>query len=143
MTIVEIKNQLLSHFFENTVFNMSSHIDKIELTEEISPMKSEIVRTVLNELELLGLVRKVASSNNEVWILVQSLHSFHQNLSISAATAEIIADTINSFREANEIDGDTCDKTKITESDILNLVNISHIMAESPSLDQEQEEDEK
>lgn len=141
MTIVEIKNQVLTHFFNNTIFSLSSDSQKIELDDDLKPLTEEVVRTVLVDLENLGLIKKVASAQKEIWILTQSLTAFNQNVTITAATAEMISDTINSFREANEISGDISDKTKITEADIINLVNISHIMAETPLDDEEFEDD--
>lgn len=141
MTIVEIKNQVLTHFFNNTIFSLSSDSQKIELDDDLKPLTEEVVRTVLVDLENLGLIKKVASAQKEIWILTQSLTAFNQNVTITAATAEMISDTINSFREANEISGDISDKTKITEADIINLVNISHIMAETPLDDEESEDD--
>jgi hypothetical protein len=134
MTIIEIKNQLVSHFFDNTIFNLLTDADKITLDEETAQFREGAIRTALLELEETGMVKRVQNLKREAWILTQSFDSYNQNVQITASTAEIVAETINAFREANNISGDICDKTKITEKDIVNLLNICHALSESPNV---------
>ncbi len=142
MTIVEIKNQLISHFYENNVFNMETDGPKINLSDDLESVRKEVINTVLLELASVNVVKKVESAEKSVWLLTQSFDSFNQSVVLSAAASEIIADTINDFRDANDIPGDTCDKTKITEADIMNLINICHALLESGAdFDDEDEED--
>lgn len=138
MTIIEIKNQLISHFYENTVFDMESDGLKINLPENLDGSRREVIATVLNDLVARGMLVKVDSTDKSIWILTQSFDSFNQQVVISAACANAISETINDFREANNIPGDLCDKTKITEADIMNLVNIVYVL-----LDDEEEFQEK
>ncbi len=87
------------------------------------------------------MIKKIESPEKSVWLLTQSFQSFSQSVVISAAASEIIGDTINQFREANDVDEDLVDKTKITEADLLNLVNICHVLLESEPDDFDDMED--
>ena len=139
MSIIEIKNQLISHFYDNDSFTVSEDspdLQKIQLDDNLNYIKGDVVSSVLLELETMGMVKKVSAG---VWLLTQSFDTFSQSVILSANSSEIIADTINSFRDANEITGDVCDKTKIVESDIMNLVNICHVLLEEGSQENEEE----
>lgn len=142
MTIIEIKNQIISHFFDNTSFDLATDAAKIQLPDELGAARDEILASVLTELEVIGMIKKVAWSAKSIWLLTQPFDSFNQTVVLSAAASEILADTINSFRDANEISGDICDKTKISEDDILNLVNICHVLLDGPISDGDLLEDE-
>lgn len=131
MTIIEIKNQLISHFYDKNVFDMEADEKKIQLADDLESVRKELIGTVLAELSAIGMVKKIESPAKTIWLLTQSFESFNQSVVLSAAASEIIGDTINQFREANDLAGDLCDKTKITESDLLNLVNICHVLLES------------
>lgn len=142
MTIVEIKNQLISHFYDKNVFDMDEDGPKIRLSDDLEGVRKEVINTVLAELASVNVVKRVDSSTKSVWLLTQSFDSFNQSVVLSAAASEIIADTINDFRDANDIPGDTCDKTKIMEADIMNLINICHALLESGADDFDDEDDE-
>ncbi len=141
MTIVEIKNQLITHFYDNDSFDLDTDGKKIQIDDEMESMRSATIRAILGDLESSGIVKCIESSEKTIWILVQSFHTFTQSVTISAASAEIIGDTINMFRDANDINGDVCDKMKITESDILNLVNICHVLLESEPIDFDEDQE--
>ncbi len=143
MTIVEIKNQLISHFYDKNVFDMDIDGPKVRLDDDLESVRKEVIHTVLLELAAINVVKKVDSAEKSIWLLTQSFDSFNQTVVLSAAASEIIADTINDFREANDIPGDTCDKTKIMEADIMNLINICHALLESGVDDFEDEDDDE
>ena len=63
--------------------------------------------------------------------MTQSFESLSQAVTITAPVGEAICETINAFREANDIGGDAPDKTKIVESDLMNLVNIIQVLLQS------------
>lgn len=142
MTIVEIKNQIIGHFYEKDSFNLQEDGPKIELSEDLEPIRAETLRSVLSDLEALNMVKRVAGGANEVWILTQSFESFNQAVIITAPVGEAICDQINWFREANGIQGDAPDKTKITETDIMNLVNIIEVILQDGANDLDDEDGE-
>lgn len=147
MTIVDIKNQLISHLFDNDSFDLAQDGPKLTLSDDLEPVRAEVVASVLGELEDMKMVKKVSFGERSVWLLTQPFDSFSQTLVLSAAASEILAETINSFRDANEIEADICDKTKITEEDLINLVNICHVLLDGSDMidgfdEEEDEEDE-
>lgn len=131
MTIVEIKNQLISHYYDKNVFDLEIDGPTIQLSDELESVRKEVIESVLSELAALGMVKIIESAQKSIWVLTQSFDSFNQTVVLSAAASEIIGDIINEFRSANEISGDVCDKTKISESDIMNLVNICQVLLET------------
>lgn len=139
MSIIEIKNQLISHFYDNDTFDILVDSNKIELDDSLLSVRQQVVSTVLGELETMGMIKKVSQGERTIWMLTQSFDTFNQTVVLSASSSEIIADTINSFRDANEISGDVCDKTRISEADILNLVNICHVLLEGETNSDETE----
>lgn len=141
MTIIEIKNQLISHFYDKDVFDMEIDGPKIRLSDDLERVRKEVINTVLFDLEAINVIKKVESAEKSVWMLTQSFDSFNQSVVLSASASESIAETINDFRDANDIPGDTCDKTKITEADIVNLVNIIYALIETGADELEDEEE--
>lgn len=131
MTIIEIKNQIISHFFDSDSFDMEVDGPKIALPEDMEPAREEILSSVLAEVESTGMIKKVARGVKSIWLMTQPFDSFSQSVVLSAGLCELLADTINSFREANEISADLCDKTKIGEADISNLISICHVLLDS------------
>lgn len=131
MNIIYVKNLLLSFFLENDYFDMDIHSEGILLGKELDDLKKDLLRTALTDLESTGMLKKILSKKKECWFLTRDLNSFHQSVVLSPNTIEYIANTINSFREANSIIGNACDKTKITETDILGLVSICHSLADN------------
>jgi hypothetical protein len=147
MTIVDIKNQIISHLFDNDSFDLEVDGPKLTLSDDLLSVRDEVITTVMGELEDMKMIRRVASGEKDVWLLTQPFDSFSQSIILGASTSEILADTINSFRDANDIDADVCDKTKISEHDILNLLNICHALLDSDmdifDDDDDMDEDEK
>ncbi len=131
MTIVEIKNQIMGHFYEHDAFILETDGPKVELSDDINDMRRELLIAVLGELEASGIVKRVTSGAADVWVLTQSFESLNQSVVVSAPIGEAICETINSFREANGIAGDAPDKTKITQDDLMNLVNIIQVLLQS------------
>ena len=123
MTIVEIKNQIITHFGDKNSFNIETDGGKIELSEDLASFRADVIKAVMTDLEGVGMIKRIATTQ-DLWVLTQSFGSFSQNVTISAGVGEVIADQINWFREGNDITDDVCDKTNITESDLLMLCNI-------------------
>lgn len=141
MTIVDIKNQLISHYFDNDSFDLAEDGPKLTLSDDLEAARPHVVTSVLDELEEMKMVKRIKGT--DVWLLTQSFDSFNQTVVLSAAASEILADTINWFREENEIEADLVDKTKLTEHDIMNLVNICHVLLDDgDEIDEDDEEGE-
>lgn len=131
MTILDVKNQLVSYFFGSDVFNIGGQeADQIKLADDLAPYRQQALRAALQELELTGIVKRLASPDGDAWVLNQSFGSVPQTVVISPQCAEWLGNTINGFREAHDLEEDACDKTRITENDIVNLLSILHQVME-------------
>lgn len=125
MTILTIKNQLLTHFMSHDTFDFSRHALELEFDKELAGFREQMVTAACEELEKMGLVKKMLANDSakEIWVLVQPLAAFQQQVIISPITANMVALTVNHHNEMDEIEG-RCDMTKIDEADILRLVQI-------------------
>lgn len=129
MTILQVKNQLISHFFSNDTFEFEKHQLMVEFEKDVASFRAEMLKAALTELEQVGVVKKMAIEGREMWVLTQSMHSFNQQVVISPICAELIANTVNAVNEIQNIDVE-CDKTKIDEQDLMRLVQIVEDMLE-------------
>lgn len=125
MTILTVKNQLVTHFLQHDTFDFSRHALDIEFDKEVVGFREEMVHAACVELEQLGLIKKVVSDSREkqIWVLVQPLVAAQQSVVLGPLVSEIIGNVINHYNEIEELD-ERCDKTKISELDILRLVQI-------------------
>lgn len=123
MTILAVKNQLITHFLSNDTFEFSRHALEIEFDKDLIGFREEMIRAAMAELETLGLIKKLSNHEREIWVLAQPLNAFNQQVTIGPLVAEIIANTINFYNESENIEVQ-CDKTKIDEEDIMRLVSI-------------------
>lgn len=131
MTILDIKNQLVTHFFNSDVFAIGGQeASTIKFSDDLAPFRDQALRAALLELELAGIVKKLGNPDGDAWVLHQSFGSVPQTVVISPQCAEWLGNTINGFREAHDLDEDACDKTRITENDIVNLLSILHQVME-------------
>lgn len=92
---------------------------------EYSLVKKDLVMLALKNLEETGLVKKV---NDNFWILVAPITQMAQEVTISPMIAEMVAETINNYRESYEVEEGECSKIDLAEEDILNLCNIVQML---------------
>lgn len=131
MTITEVKNEVLSHFFNNPILSQDDFVKiKVEgVTEEV---KADLILAALRELVKIDMVAQISGigltsfSQKECWALVRPFAEYGQSIDISPFAAELIANTINSFTSSNDIEGPVADKTNLDEGDIIALVDIIH-----------------
>jgi hypothetical protein len=135
MTILEVKNQLITHFLSQDTFEFNRHQLMVTFDKETADFREGLLKAALAELEALAVVKRMVVDEREVWVLVQPMtQCFMQQVTIGPLVAEVIANTVNFIREAEGIDT-LCDKTKIGELDLLFLVKkaeecIAHIEAD-------------
>lgn len=123
MTLQELRNKLLGYFCSNTYYDSKSVLDCDELLNSNPDLKNAMILEVLRDLEGLKIIRKCIDNENGClfWVLDKPISSYDQDVTISAVTASIVADTINNYRASNNITNDFCDKLRIKEDDIHNL----------------------
>lgn len=143
MTLVDIKNALLSHFLTCPTFNLGDDMDVIKIDRkeagnDFVAHKEEIVRYSLNELAKVGVVAQVSEN---LYILTQSLNSMSQTIVLTPVTALMLADLVNGFtRQTGEQKetGYVVNKMAVTDYDISTLCRICHTML---NMDEEDDED--
>lgn len=123
MTLSDIKNQLFSHFLKKDYFSISEHADSITVASDFLESKEKLIAATMEDLIDIDIV---APLDDGRWILKAPIISIPQTVQIGGTTAELIADFVNSYRDANNIKGDLCNKFQISERDIVNLLQISH-----------------
>lgn len=124
MTILGVKNQLITHFLQKDTFEFKKHdLISVQFDKETADFREELTELALADLEQLNIVRKVVNDDRTMWVLIQPIHSFQQQVTVGPLVAEVMANTINFVNEMEHVDL-LCDKTKIDEGDILRLVKI-------------------
>jgi hypothetical protein len=139
MTLLDIRNQIISKLCTKNVLS-TADFDDIQVVKELEDAKEELVRAALAEIEATTLIKRIGGSMGDMWILTHPLNSSGHQVGISMNVADAIAEVINSFLKAHELDEDRCDSLNITERDIVQLLNIvSFLLSDDP--DTEEEED--
>lgn len=123
MTLLEVKNQLVTHFFEHDTFEFKKHQLTAVFDKETVDFREAMYGLALEELTATGWVKKVTTQEREAWVLTRPIHHFVQHVEIGPVAAEAIATLINDVNQAQGLDV-FCDKTKVTETDVLRLVEI-------------------
>ena len=130
MTILAVKNQLVTYFLSNDTFEFGKNQLDIEFDKPSIDFREDLTRLALAELEISGIVKKITHpAEREIWVLVQPIHSFIQNVQVGPLVSSIIADTINHYNELQGIDME-CNKTHIEEQDILRLIGIIQMLGD-------------
>lgn len=121
MTILGLKTQLLTHFGQHDIFDPSKH--SITVDQDSASYGKEMLGIALAQLEEIGLVKKMVSTESPVWILCVPMDLIPQPVYIERDLAVVMADLINHYNEMEEIDVE-CDPSKIDSADIGRLLDI-------------------
>lgn len=127
MTLLDIRNQIISIFCQKDVF-VESDFASINVPTEHEAEKASFVLATLDELEENGLVRRASPTT---WILTTPLNVQGQEVHISMNTGNAIAATVNTYLDANGHKGPRVDVLNISEGAIFALVQIIDDLLES------------
>jgi hypothetical protein len=108
----------LEHVFTKDNFN-DIKVDKLYETE-----KDALIQAAMEELVTTGIVKKVG--DKAMWIMTTPPGYQGQELSLSLSTSTWIAETINDFVKANELEADPVSPLSIHEGHISTLLEIIH-----------------
>ena len=136
MTILDVKNQLVTHFLKHDTFDLTKHAFEVTYDKETADFREELTREALSQLETQGFAKKLSREGKDIWVLLQPIGSYVQQVSISPIIADMMASIVNFHNELDEIDY-VVDKTKVDEGVIARLLNI---ISEYDDMMMEQEE---
>lgn len=120
MTLLDVRNQIISHFCEKDSFTRNDFIN-VEVDQLFEDQKDNLILSCLIELEKREIIVKISDS---LWILTNPLNFSGQKINISMAVANAITETVNTFLEANNIEDTKVDSLNITEANIVDLLKI-------------------
>ena len=125
MTITDAVNDLFKFFTnEGNAFEISRDFHKIVIISEEPEQHKATILCALKKLEETDIVRSETYQDKTYYILVKSLESYEQTVTIRGAVAFDVGKEINEACEIIGDDTDYCDYTGLTERDIANLVNV-------------------
>lgn len=122
MTLLHITNQLISFFCKEHVFSKSDF--SVINVDNMEEFRESIILTSLQELVEVGIIKKVV--DQEMWIMNMPPGSGGQEITFSLPVSNAVAETINSFYKANNIDADMVDPLNLNENHIMTLIEILH-----------------
>lgn len=121
MTLLDIRNQIVSSLVKKDTF-VKSDFATIKLQKTHETDRDDLIRASLGELCDAGLIRRVGES--DTWILSGPMNAQGQNIHLSMETCNAVAEEINAFLDAHEIQGPRADALRISEGDIVALLGI-------------------
>lgn len=123
MTLLHVTNQLISFFTKEHILSKED-FSMISVDSKLEDVRDSIILTSLEHLIELGIVKKII--DQDAWIMSVPAGLNGQEISISLPVASAIADTINTFYKANNIDANPVDPLDVGESNIVTLIEILH-----------------
>jgi hypothetical protein len=123
MTVLEVKNQMVTHFLKHDTFDPVKHAFDITYDKDTADFREQLCSIALGELEQAGFVRRLNQPEKSIWVLTQPIASHVQQVAISPIIADMLASVVNFHNELDEIDY-VVDSTKIDEGVIARLINI-------------------
>ncbi len=128
-TIVEAKHAVLTYFTFENLLHPEKHAPLVKFDCDDSHIKCGIIRSVLEELSKVDIVRQFeveTGDKKEVWwALTKPLGLYDKTVVISFETAMALADALNGYFKAAGNNKEYTDSTSITEHDIQKLILIT------------------
>lgn len=117
--LIDVQNQVVGFFLQKDVMTLSD-FQAIKVGDDLLEKKTEAIRAALGLLSEAGLVKELDSST---WVLVAPLNSAGQEVHLSMAVCNEVAEVINIDLESKEID-DRVSSLEIHEGHIVALLSI-------------------
>ena len=136
MTIFDASLKLYGWFSEHDSFCLET--DEKKLMSDVKRKKFEhkeeiaAIKCALDELCKMEVIETARVDDSSVWVLKKSFQTLTQNLNLSPETAMSVAQIVNGFCEAFNMDTEKADPKELSEQDIKNLVFVcAHLMDKS------------
>ena len=140
MNLSEVRNQIISVFCEKPVFE-ASDMDCVKLPKEMNVRRDEIISAALSQLQETGLIKEVGE---DYWMLNHPIGSSGQEIKLSMNTCNNIAETINTFLDAQGDDETPkADSLNLNEGHIITLLQILDVILMEDELGEREDDDEK
>lgn len=152
MTLVDVKNALLSHFISSSTFDITEDTKHFKLDpEEVGPdfvaNIAHITEYALEDLVKLGVLAKVRDG---FYVLSQPLTQLNQTVVITPFTALMLADIVNGWsRKTGEMKetGYVVNKLAVTDRDVSALCQLCAMLLsrddEPEEVDDEEDEEDE
>lgn len=129
MTIQDVANQLIILFCERDTFNLDDDLARITVEKGANP--KDIVWAALKDMEEHKLVKPIGAEER-LWVLTRPINNVGQDVGLSIQTCILIADTIKTFFEANDMEYERIDPFEIHEGHIRTLLQILGDILDTP-----------
>lgn len=123
MTLLHIRSQLVSILCQQDTIT-AADFGQIKVTKDVADHKDALIRAALAELVSMGMLRDAGTPESGLWILSSPLNAGGQDLHLSMQVANGVAECINTFLDAREMDGDRVDPLNIHEGHVVMLLEI-------------------
>lgn len=133
MTLLEIRNQLFSHFCEKDTFSIEE-FSKIKLDKALEDQRDALIRVALVEMGDHGLCKP---AGDKLWILSSPVGAAGQTVQVSMRASEAIAETIETFLTGREIEHEPIDKFNLHEGHLWQLLGIINDLVEGVEDDED------
>ena len=125
MTIKHVKILLLDWYKSHNTFSIIEHFKDLIPVSENANLDTSIVNSALLELVESKIIKSltVKSKENylyEVFVLMQPLSDYSQNVEVTAQTAFLLASLFNKFCEYSKLD-DRLNPLSLTDKDLSNF----------------------
>ena len=127
MTLLDIRNQLFTHFCERDTFS-TSDFSKIKIEKDMEDKRDILIRAALKEMVELGVS---CPAGDSFWILSSPVSGAGQSVQLSMRISEVIAATIETSLTAREIEHEDVDRFNLHEGHIWQLIEIINDLLET------------
>lgn len=126
MTLLDIRNQIFSHFCEKDTFS-NLEFTNIKIEKSLEDHRDSLIRAALEEMGEVKLCKKVGDN---LWIMSNPVGSAGQTIQLSMRASETVAETIETFFKANNVEHEPIDKFNLHEGHIWQLLGIINDLVE-------------
>jgi hypothetical protein len=139
MTIIEIQNQIHSLFLKTDTFIFPDDVKKINVDKHQICAKSDLIKKILHLFEEKKMLLSYDIGDGKTsYTLFAPLGSEGQEIAISQQTSELVAEIINQYRRANNIEAGLADKLNLGDRDIQSICLICSQLLNSMDPDNNQ-----
>lgn len=146
MTLIDIKNALLSHFISYSVFDLKEDLRRIKTDPSDTGFTANLEAITLYGLQELVKINIIAQVTTTAFVLIQPVTQLSQTVVVDPFTALMLADLVNGWTETSGEQKETgyvVNKLGITNKDIYALCQITATLLSSDDEPMDRDGDEE